>query len=67
MSKINAFSRALNQKVKTRFFMDFQYGCFESSPFRQNFVIFVRQITWSRWNVQHWTSGYKNSSRFVPF
>ena len=24
MSKINAFSRVLNQKVKTRFFMDFQ-------------------------------------------
>jgi hypothetical protein len=24
MTKINAFSRALNQKVKTRFFMDFQ-------------------------------------------
>ena len=22
-----------------------QYGCFESFPFRQNFVIFVRQIT----------------------
>jgi len=24
MSEINAFSRVLNQKVKTRFFMDFQ-------------------------------------------
>ena len=24
MSRINAFSRVLNQKVKTRFFMDFQ-------------------------------------------
>ena len=23
----------------------FQYGCFELFPFRQNFVIFVRQIT----------------------
>ena len=22
-----------------------EYGCFESFPFRQNFVIFVRQIT----------------------
>jgi hypothetical protein len=22
-----------------------QYGCFESFPFRQHFVIFVRQIT----------------------
>jgi hypothetical protein len=44
--KINAFSHVLNQKVKTRcFFMDFQYGCFESFPFRQNVVIFIRQIT----------------------
>jgi hypothetical protein len=42
MIKINAFSRVLNQKVKTRcFFMDFHYGCFESFPFRQNVVIFV--------------------------
>jgi hypothetical protein len=24
-------------------------GCFESFPFRQYFVIFVRQITWFRW------------------
>ena len=32
----------------------FSYGCFESFPFRQNFVIFVRQITWFRWNVKHW-------------
>jgi len=24
MSKINAFSRVLKQKIKTRFFMDFQ-------------------------------------------
>jgi hypothetical protein len=28
-----------------------QYGCFESFPFRQHFVIFVRQITCFRWNV----------------
>jgi hypothetical protein len=34
-----------------------QYGCFESFPFRQNFVIFVCQITWFRWNSWHWTSG----------
>jgi hypothetical protein len=34
-----------------------QYGCFESFPFRQNFVIFVRQITRFRWNSWHWTSG----------
>jgi hypothetical protein len=33
-----------------------QYGCFESFPFRQIFFIFVRQITWFRWNVKHWTS-----------
>jgi hypothetical protein len=52
MIKINAFSRVLNQKVKTRcFFMDFQYGCFESFPFRQNIVIFVNQITWFWWNA----------------
>jgi hypothetical protein len=39
MIKINAFWRVLNQKVKTRYFlMDFQYGCFESFPFRQNFA-----------------------------
>jgi hypothetical protein len=48
-----------------------QYGCFESSPFRHNFVIFVRQIKWFRWNVRHWTSGVnvhnKNSNRYVPF
>ena len=31
--------------------------CFESFPFRQNFVIFVRQITWFRWTNRHWTSG----------
>jgi hypothetical protein len=34
-----------------------EYGCFESFPFRQNFVVFVRQITWFRWNSWHWTSG----------
>jgi hypothetical protein len=34
-----------------------QYGCFESFPFRHNFVIFVRQITWFRWNSWHGTSG----------
>ena len=33
-----------------------EYGCFESFIFRQNFVIFVRQITWFRWNSWHWTS-----------
>ena len=47
-----------------------QYGCFESFPFCQNFVIFVRQITWFRWNVRHWTSSVnvhnKNSNRYVP-
>jgi hypothetical protein len=32
-----------------------QYGCFESFPFRQNFVIYVRQITLFRWNAQRWT------------
>jgi hypothetical protein len=48
-----------------------EYGCLESFPFRQNFVIFVRQITWFRWNCRHWTSGVnvhnKNSNRYVPF
>jgi hypothetical protein len=48
-----------------------KYDCFESFPFRQHFVIFVRQITWFRWNVKHWTSGVnihnKNSNRYVPF
>jgi hypothetical protein len=48
-----------------------QYGCFESFPFRQNIVIFVRQITWFRWTNRHWTSGVnvqnKSSNRFVPF
>jgi hypothetical protein len=29
---------------------EIQYGCFKSFPFRQNFVIFVRQITWFRRN-----------------
>ena len=47
------------------------YGCFESFPFRQDFVIFVRQITWFRWTNRHWTSGVnvhnKNSNRFVPY
>ena len=47
------------------------YGCFESFPFRQNFVIFVRQILWFRWTNRHWTSGVnvhnKKSNRFVPF
>jgi hypothetical protein len=39
------------KKVKhVVFFMDFQYGCFESFPFCQNVVIFVRQITWFWWN-----------------
>jgi hypothetical protein len=37
----------------------------------QNFVIFVRQIMWFRWNSWHWTSGVnahnKNSNRYVPF
>jgi hypothetical protein len=33
-----------------------QYSCFESFPFRQHFVIFVRQITWFRWTNRHWTS-----------
>ena len=33
------------------------YGCFESFPFLQNFVIFVRQITSFRWTNWHWTSG----------
>jgi hypothetical protein len=45
------------KESKHVFFMDFQYGCFESFPFRQNFVIFVRQITWFQWNAQRWTSG----------
>ena len=48
-----------------------QYGCFESFLFHQNFVIFVRQITWFRWTNRHWTSGVnvhnKNSNRFVTF
>ena len=48
-----------------------QYGFFESFPFRQHFVIFVRQITWFRWNVKQWISGVnvhnKNSNRYVPF
>jgi hypothetical protein len=47
----------------------FQCGCFESFPFRQHFVIFVRQITWFRWNARHWTSGVNvhniNSNRYV--
>jgi hypothetical protein len=30
--------------------------CFESFPFLQNFVIFVRKITWFRWTNRHWTS-----------
>ena len=34
-----------------------QYGYFESFPLCQNFVIFVRQITWFRWTNWHWTSG----------
>jgi hypothetical protein len=39
MITINAFSRVLNQKVKTRcFFMDFQYGCIESFPLRQTLL-----------------------------
>ena len=33
------------------------YSCFESFPFRQDFVIFVRQITWFRWINRHWTYG----------
>ena len=48
-----------------------KYDCFESFPFRQHFVIFVRQITWFRWNVRHWTSIVnvynKNSNQYVPF
>ena len=48
-----------------------QYGCFESFPFCQIFFIFVRQITWFRWTIRHWTSGVnvhnKNSNRYVPF
>ena len=52
-------------------FYVFQYGFFESFPFRPNFVIFVHQITWFRWNAQRWTSGVnvhnKNSNRYVPF
>jgi hypothetical protein len=39
------------------FHVTLQYGCFESFSFRQNFVIFVCQITWFRWNSWHWTSG----------
>ena len=34
-----------------------QYGCFESFPFRQKKIIFVRQITWFRWISWYWTSG----------
>ena len=53
------------------FHVTIDYGCFESFPFRQNFVTFVRQITWFRWNVKHWTSGInvhnKNPNRYVPF
>ena len=30
--------------------------CFESFPFRQNFVIVVHQITWFWWNSKHSTS-----------
>jgi hypothetical protein len=34
-----------------------QYGCFESFPFRQKLFIFVCQTMWFCWNVRHWTSG----------
>jgi hypothetical protein len=55
----------------TNIVIRFQCGCFESFPFRQNFVILVRQITWFRWNAQRWTSGVnvhnKNSKQYVPF
>jgi hypothetical protein len=59
----------LRREAIVRFVELVQYGCFESFPFRQNFVIFVRQITWFRWNSWHWTSGFnvhnKNSNRYV--
>jgi hypothetical protein len=46
-----------------------QYGCFESFPFRQKKIIFVRQITWFRWTNRHWTSGVnvhnKNSDQLI--
>ena len=35
----------LRREAIVRFVELVQYGCFESFPFRQNFVIFVRQIT----------------------
>jgi hypothetical protein len=46
--------------------MQLKYGCFESFPFRQNFVIFVRQITWFGWNSWHWTSGVNVHKKKTP-
>jgi hypothetical protein len=40
-----------------------EYGCFESFPFCQSFVISVRQITWFRRNVKHWISGVNVHNR----
>ena len=37
--------RVDNSSVGTYWKQSVQYGCFESFPFRQNFVIYVRQIT----------------------
>jgi hypothetical protein len=37
--------RGLNQSRDNDARVLTEYGCFESFPFRQNFVIFVRQIT----------------------
>ena len=35
----------LNKKKKKDNDVIIQYGCFQSFPFREDFVIFVRQIT----------------------
>ena len=51
----------------------FEYNTVVSNQFHSVnfFFIFVRQITWFRWNVQHWTSCVnvhnKISNRYVPF
>jgi hypothetical protein len=49
----------------------YQLRLFRIISILSKFVIFVRQITWFRWNVRHWTSGdnvhNKNYNRYVPF
>jgi hypothetical protein len=44
----------LHNSIKWRVY---QYGCFESFPFRQKLFIFVCQTTWFWWNVRHGTFG----------